>query len=105
MTCKVEVEPSAHLQLLQLDDWWSANRPASATRVVDAFERAIELLAETPDIGALYAVPDLSDVRRLRLAGTPYSLYYQHDASRDVVSVLAVWSGMRGHGPISSPRK
>ena len=105
MTCKVEVQPTARLQLLELDEWWSVNRPASATRVIDAFERAIALLAETPDIGSLYRVPDLSEIRRLRLGGTPYALYYQHDVARDVVSVLAVWSNMRGHGPFAARPK
>lgn len=30
---------------------------------------------------------------------TPYKLYYNHEPGGEVLSVIAVWSGMRGVGP------
>jgi hypothetical protein len=31
--------------------------------------------------------------------GTPYKVYYHHEPGDEVLSVVAVWSGMRGVGP------
>ena len=99
MKVRIEVEPQAITQLAELDDWWREQRPDSRTTVLDEFEHALEAALEHPDRGTLYTRDGVRNVRWLSLRDTPYLLYYHHEPGGDVLSVVAVWSGMRGVGP------
>jgi plasmid stabilization system protein ParE len=99
MTFRVDVEPSASLQLDELDLWWREHRPDSTASVLDEFEEVIDLLETQPGVGVPYERKGMRDVRWVRLRGTPYKVYYHHEAGGDVVSIVAVWSGQRGVGP------
>lgn len=104
MKLRIEIEPQAIAQLDELDMWWREHRPESRTSVLDELEHALAALREQPDIGALYTRGGVHNVRLLRLHGTPYLLYYHHEPGGDLLSVVAVWSGMRGVGPDVSGR-
>ena len=100
MTFRVDVEPRASAQLDNLDLWWREHRPDdSATSVLDEFEYVIGVLEEQPEIGVPYERKGTKNVRWLRLRGTPYKAFYHFEPGSDVVAIVAVWSGMRGHGP------
>jgi plasmid stabilization system protein ParE len=60
---------------------------------------ALELLAEAPAIGRRHSHPDIPGLRRLLLPGTRYHIYYVHEAERDAMVILAIWSAVRGRGP------
>jgi len=99
MTTCVNVPPSASAQLDELDLWWREHRPDSATSVLDEFEQAIALLEQQPSVGVPYEHKGTRNVRWVRLAGTPYKVFYHFEPGSDVVTIVSVWSGMRGHGP------
>ena len=99
MSYDVKVAPQARSQLLELHAWWVENRPAAATLVVDEFERLEHLLADSPNTGSVFERRKGKDVRRLRLRGTPYHLYYVVDEGNQAVLIAAVWSAMRSKGP------
>ena len=99
MTVRIEVEPQAIAQLDELDAWWRGHRPDSRTSVLDEFGHAIAALREQPGTGVPHERGAVRDVRWVRLRGTPYKVYYHHEPGGEVLSVVAVWSGMRGVGP------
>lgn len=94
---RIEVSPTAREHLVELVAWWDANRPAARVRVEDAFERALEMIATHPKLGAVY-LRDLR-YRTWGLKGTPYYAFYRVDDAAEVVRVAAVWSAVRGEGP------
>ena len=99
MTLAVRFHTTARAAIDNLDTWWREHRSAAASQVTDEVERITAMIAESPNIGTPYPHPVVSNVRVVRLQRTPYRLYYVHDAERDVIVVLTVWSAMRGHGP------
>ena len=44
----------AEAQLLEIVEWWVANRPAAPDLVLEEFERCLTLLESTPDVGTPY---------------------------------------------------
>lgn len=50
-----------------------------------------------PLSGKVYRVGRVKGIRRVILRATRYHVYYCAD--RDTVTVLAVWSAVRGRGP------
>jgi plasmid stabilization system protein ParE len=66
---------------------------------LDDLERAFELIATQPGIGARARNPKKEGVRRLLLSRTGYHLYYQVNAELGQVEVLAVWHSRRQRGP------
>ena len=99
MSVRVEIQPTAQRELLALDAWWQEHRAAAASRVVDEYTRLIALLAETPMMGKLYRRKGVRNVRCMRLMGTPYKVYYHHASGSDLVTIVSLWSSMRGKGP------
>ncbi|HEX7699961.1 MAG TPA: hypothetical protein VF403_04550 [Kofleriaceae bacterium] len=53
MTTVVVVD-EAEEQLREINEWWSANRQAAPSLVVDEFERCVTLLENSPDIGTIF---------------------------------------------------
>ncbi|MCC6810661.1 MAG: type II toxin-antitoxin system RelE/ParE family toxin [Deltaproteobacteria bacterium] len=99
MSVRIVFAVEAKVQLLELDTWWRENRQAAASRVDDEVTRLVALLRKTPDIGAPYRRRGQKHVRWLHLNGTPYKLYYRHEPGADLVTIAAVWSGVRRFGP------
>lgn len=57
-----------------------ANRPAAPFALADDLERAFELIAAQPGIGARARNAKMEGVRRLLRSRTGYHLYYQVNA-------------------------
>ena len=98
MTTIVVVD-EAEQHLLEIDEWWRANRPEAPTLVVDEFERCTTLLASSPDIGTGFHRTTVPGVRRL-LMRTRHFVYYVHDAANSVVYIIAVWGGPQERDPV-----
>ena len=94
---KLQFTDRAEQHLEGLSRWWAENRPKARRQVLEEVERATALLCEVPGSGSPYARMRNREVRRCRVGKTPYYLYYVADA--ETVTVLAVWSAMRGVGP------
>lgn len=99
MTYQVLVAPAAKLLFAEASTWWCEHRPASVSRVVDEFARLLHVLSSSPKSGIVHGKRGGREVRRMRLQGTPYFLYYfVSDEDREVL-VVSLWSAMRGKGP------
>lgn len=99
MSFRVQVTAEARRQLLEIDEWWTANRPEAPDLVVREFSRALALLAMTPTAGKVYVAPTSTEFRRLLLRRSRFHVYYVVDAAARVVLIAAVWNSSRGHGP------
>lgn len=98
MTTIVVVD-EAEQQLLEIDEWWRANRLEAPALVVDEFARCTTLLESSPDIGTGFHRTAIPGVRRL-LMRTQHFVYYVHDANNAVVYVIAVWGGSKERDPV-----
>jgi plasmid stabilization system protein ParE len=86
-----------------LDGWWRENRPAAVSQVTDELERVLAFLADNPHAGRPYPHRRIPGVRKYRLQGTPYLVYYVPDIEAGELKVLALWSAMRKRGPPLKP--
>lgn len=95
----VKPTPRAAAEIRLASAWWRANRQAAPFALADDLERAFELIAAQPGIGARARNPKKEGVRRLLLSRTGYHLYYQVNAEAGRVEVLALWHSRRGSEP------
>ena len=80
--------------------WWRANRSKAPAAFVEELERALELIAAEPGIGARARNSRLAGVRRVLLHRVRYYLYYRViEAPVAGVQILAVWHASRGSDP------
>ena len=61
----------AEAQLREIAEWWTANRPAAPSLVVDEFERSVTLLENSPDIGTGFSQAARLSRRRARRITSP----------------------------------
>ena len=98
MSLRVVFVREARAQLAAIARWWLENRPGQ-----ELFEReltkALALLAQHPEHGALYLAAPQPGVRRTLLRKTQYHVYYSVDRARRAVRILAIWHTAREHGP------
>jgi plasmid stabilization system protein ParE len=99
MKLRVRTTPDADDMITELDVWWSENRPAAPTLVIDELNRVLDLLSENPDAGRPHRHRRIRGLRKHRLQGTPYLVYYVPDFEAGELIVVALWSAMRKHGP------
>jgi plasmid stabilization system protein ParE len=99
MTVAVHTTPEADAMIVRASGWWNEHRAAAPHLFDRELAAAIELLARAPDIGRRYRRRNIPGLRRFLLLRTRYHVYYFHDATRSFVTVLAVWSAVRGRGP------
>jgi len=100
----IVVTASAAAAIREADEWWSENRLSSSTPLADDLERAFELIASHPAIGARARNVGLSGVRRVHLSRIRYHLYYRISSAGDRIEVLAFWHTSRGSNPpVSEP--
>ena len=93
----VDITDKASLQLHELASWWARHRADSRHQVFEEFERVIARLEENPDSGT--PDQDIDEIQWLQLEGTPYKIYYDYQPESEIVTIHAVWSGMRGKKP------
>ena len=101
MAARLFVKPTsrAAAEIRRASAWWRANRPAAPLALVDDLERAFELIATQPGIGAQARNAKKDAVRRVLLSRTGYYLYYQVNEEAGRVEVLALWHSRRGREP------
>ena len=100
----VVVTASAALAIREAEGWWSRNRASGSTPLVDELERAFDLIATHPAIGARALNVALRGVRGVHLSRIRYHLYYRLSPSEHRIEVLAFWHTSRGTEPeISEP--
>jgi plasmid stabilization system protein ParE len=97
MSLPVEFSPQALAQARAAHAWWRKNRPLAPRLLREELAEALGLLRISPSAGAPYPHPRVSGVRRLVLRRTRYYLYYVAGSER--VTILAVWSNLRGRAP------
>ncbi len=96
---EVRISSAADAMFLELELWWSENRPAAETQVVTEYERIIEVLATEPHRGQLYNHRRVTGIRRMALKKAPYHAYYEVDDEAGVVMIIALWSSVTKKGP------
>lgn len=93
----VSIMPTARRQIAAAHRWWSANRPAAPTLLVEELDRALAHLAENPRAGMPW--PRRANVRRLALGRVDFLVFYRVCPRALRVDVLALWHGRRGQPP------
>jgi len=94
----VRIVSSAARAIVEAAEWWTANRPKAPDAFVAELERALQLIASQPVIGARATNANLPGVRRVHLARIRYHLYYRV-TSEPAIEVLALWHSSRGTSP------
>lgn len=90
---------SVALAIKEAAEWWSSNRPKAPKAFIEELERALQLIASQPMIGARARNPKLIEVRRIHLARVHYYLYYRLTSEPETIEVLALWHTSRGKAP------
>lgn len=90
----VVVAPRAHAQIRRAVEYWEREHPGERSRLADEVARALELLADFPDLGVGVG---RRGRRRLLLPDVGYHIYYAHRTER--VEIVAVWHARRGGAP------
>ncbi len=96
---KTRITAPARRQADRLDRWWREHRPATADLFARELETALQLIADTPEMGAPHVARRGSLVRRVLLPKTRNHLYYEMDREHDVVLIVAIWGAPKGRGP------
>ena len=65
----------------------------------EELQRAFQLIASHPFVGARAENASLADVRRVHLARIHYHLYYRVRTDPPAIEVLALWHTSRGAAP------
>lgn len=101
MASRLLVKPtrSAAAQIRHAATWWRENRDKSPLAFSEDLERAFEVIALQPGVGARATHFEGEDIRRLLLSRTGYHLYYRVNAVENRVEVLALWHMRRGIPP------
>jgi plasmid stabilization system protein ParE len=95
----VRIVGSAGQAILDAAEWWLANRPKAPDAFAVELERAFQLLASQPLIGAQARNVKLAGVRRIHLLRVHYHLYYRVTSESKTVEILALWHTKRGGSP------
>jgi plasmid stabilization system protein ParE len=92
----VRIAGSAARAIAEAASWWTANRPKAPDAFVTELERALQLIAVYPGIGARATNVRLAGVRRIHLSRVRYHLYYRIIGASETIEVLALWHASRG---------
>jgi len=102
VTFTVVTTPEADEQIRAIDSWWRENRLAAPDLFSQELSEGFAVLEAIPHAGRGYEHPTVKNVRRTLLRSTRYHVYYV--VLGEVVTVLSVWSAVRGSGPdLKSP--
>lgn len=94
---RVELTPQAERHVQAIDTWWQENREQAPELFLEELSLALESLVSVPLTGRLCQIPGVRGARRILLRNSRYHVYYR--VARDAVTVVAVWSAVRGRGP------
>ena len=94
---KLEISEPAEGHLGTIDAWWRANRTSAPELFLEEVSAAFDALLAAPLTGRVLTVKGVGGVRRLVLRTTRYHVYYR--VEKDTVTVVAIWSAVRGRGP------
>ena len=98
MTITVEILPAAQRQLDAADERWVDEHGLFADNpLFDQILHARALLAENPELGTI-ARRGRTTIYKLVLS-SGWKLYYRYFADRELVEIVALWSGARGDEP------
>jgi plasmid stabilization system protein ParE len=95
----VRIVSSAARAIAEAADWWLRNRPKAPEAFIEELERALQLLASQPEIGARARNAKLAGVRRIHMARVHYHVYYRVISAPPAVEILALWHTSRGSQP------
>lgn len=104
MRPRLRVAEPAKRQAKLAAAWWRANRPSARGLFRRELSTALGMLPRSPAMGARYDDADIPGLRRVLLPETRYHVYYIFDEAAAQVTVLAIWSTLRGEPP-PIPRK
>lgn len=80
--------------------WWRENRLQAPDALREELERAVQLIALQPEIGATARNTKLAGVRRVLLSRVRYHLCYRIvDGPPRSIEVLSLWHTSRGEDP------
>jgi plasmid stabilization system protein ParE len=95
---RVVFHPRAVEDVMRIEMWWTANRPAARDLFQRELETTLTAVAGSPMLGAISTADDeFPDVHRILMRRTRYYVYYR--VIGDVLEVLAIWHTARGGGP------
>lgn len=89
----------ASREVAEAKRWWRANREKAPHALEEELRTALDLIANTPRIGAVARNVALPGVRRIFLNRVNYFLYYRPIINECTVEVVALWHARRGTGP------
>ena len=95
----IRIAGSAAIEIREAAKWWRSNRDKAPAAFREELDRAFELIATQPTIGARALDVELPGVRRILLARVRYHLYYRVVENPRRVEVLSVWHANRGSAP------
>jgi plasmid stabilization system protein ParE len=96
---KLVFTPEAERQADAIDGWWREHRPDARDLFAHELAEARDLIRRNPGAGVAYASASGKTARRVLLPKTRNHVYFEVDAERDLVIVLALWGAPRGRGP------
>jgi plasmid stabilization system protein ParE len=94
---RVRLAPRALSEAARLRAWWRENRASSPSLFDEEVAAAIERIAASPGVGAIYPSSFGRTVRRLLMPKTQNHVYYV--VRETEVVVLSVWGAPRAKGP------
>ncbi len=84
-------------QVEEAGRWWRENRLSAPDVLREELERALELIAAQPQVGARARNVAVASVRRLLLSRVGYHLYYRiSDTTPEGIQIIAFWHAKRG---------
>lgn len=87
-------------RLLDVDQWWRANRRDSPELFRTELGEVLDRLKQMGErIGKAYAVVDGVQIYKYPLKKTHQDIYYSIDRDADVLEVHSIWGSVRGEGP------
>lgn len=80
--------------------WWRTNRSKAPKLFAAELADARQRIAETPDVGSVYAVRAGGViVRRVLMPKTRTHVFYEVQNNEDVAMIVALWGATKEHGP------
>jgi plasmid stabilization system protein ParE len=76
------------------------DRGGAPERVLRELARVTSLLSTMPRAGKVYRRATSASYRRLLLRRSRFHVYYLIDEKSRLVTIVAIWSAVRGHGPM-----
>lgn len=95
----VAFTPRASREVAEAKRWWHANRTKAPNALEEELRTTLDLIAQTPSIGAVAHSIALPGVRRIFLNRVNYFLYYRPKPEVRLIEVVALWHSRRGSAP------